>query len=63
MATVQVTAPPLKPYPVIPILEAGSMAQSKPFVANAQMQQALGFPGELVEDWQDKAIAKLGELL
>ena len=42
MAAPQVTAPPLKAYPVIPILEAGSMAKSKPFVANAQMQQALG---------------------
>src|ERR1035437_7176485 len=63
MATIQVTAPPLKPYPVIPILEVGAMAKSKPFVANAQMQQALGFPGALVAGWQDKAIAKLGELL
>ncbi|MGB7541584.1 MAG: (Fe-S)-binding protein [Burkholderiales bacterium] len=63
MATAEVIAPPLKPYPVIPILQAGAMAASKPYVANAQMQQALGFPGELVEGWQDKAIFKLGELL
>ncbi|MFI4983233.1 MAG: 4Fe-4S dicluster domain-containing protein, partial [Nevskiales bacterium] len=63
MATAQVTAPPLKPYPVIPILEVGAMAKSKTFPANAQMQQALGFPGELVDGWQDQAIAKLGELL
>jgi NAD-dependent dihydropyrimidine dehydrogenase PreA subunit len=63
MATTKVTAPPLKPYPVIPILEVGSMAETKSFPANAQIQQALGFPGELVDGWQDKAIAKLGELL
>jgi hypothetical protein len=63
MAAPQVSAPPLKPYPVIPILEAGAMAKSRTFPANAAMQQALGFPGELAEDWQAKAIAKLGELL
>jgi Fe-S oxidoreductase len=63
MAAAEVTAPPLRPYPVIPILAVGSMAKSKPYVANAQLQQALGFPGELVEGWQGKAIARLGELL
>ena len=39
------------------------MAHSKPFVAQAPIQEALGFPGELVEDWHDKAIAKMGDLL
>ena len=63
MATTQITAPPLRPYPVIPILEVGSMAKTKSFPANAQIQQALGFPGELVEAWEEKAIAKLGDLL
>ena len=63
MATTQVTAPPLRPYPVIPILEVGAMAQTKSFRASAPIQEALGFPGELVEDWHDQAIAKLGELL
>ena len=55
--------PKLKSYPVIPLVQVGAMAHSKPFVAAAPIQKALGFPGELVEDWQDKAIAKMGELL
>ena len=63
MAAAEVIAPPLKPYPVIPILQAGAMAHSKPYAASPAMQQALGFPGELVEDWQGKAVAKLGDLL
>ncbi len=63
MAATPITAPPLQPYPVIPILEVGAMAKCRTFPANAQMQQALGFPGELVEGWQDQAIARLGELL
>lgn len=55
--------PRLKPYPVIPLVQVGAMAHSKPYVASAPLQQAIGFPGELVEDWQTKAIAKMGELL
>ena len=41
----------------------GAMAASKPYVATDKMQQALGFPGELADGWQEKAIGKMGELL
>jgi len=47
----------------IPALARGAMAHSSPYVASAEHQQALGFPGELVEDWHDKAIDKFAELL
>ena len=47
----------------IPPLEDGAMDHSSPFVAGANHQEALGFPGELVENWQEKAIDKMGELL
>jgi Fe-S oxidoreductase len=47
----------------IPALEEGAMDHSSPFVAGSDHQEALGFPGELVEDWQEKAIDKMGELL
>jgi Fe-S oxidoreductase len=46
----------------IPELAPGCMAASKPYVAAPEFQKALGFPGELVEDWQDKAIDKMAEL-
>lgn len=46
-----------------PVFACDAMAESKPFVAAAAHQQPLGFPGELVDNWQEKAIAKLGELL
>ncbi|NIP74113.1 MAG: (Fe-S)-binding protein [Gammaproteobacteria bacterium] len=39
------------------------MEGTKPFYAKPEHQEPLGFPGELVEDWQDKAIDKMGELL
>jgi len=47
----------------IPALKPGAMKDLSPFVAAPEHQQALGFPGELVDDWQARAIEKLGELL
>jgi Fe-S oxidoreductase len=43
--------------------EPGAMSTSKCYIAQPNLQAALGFPGELVEDWHDKAIWKLGDLL
>ncbi|MEK7361176.1 MAG: sulfate reduction electron transfer complex DsrMKJOP subunit DsrK, partial [Pseudomonadota bacterium] len=63
MAIAEFETPRLKEYPVIPILQAGAMAHSQPFIAAAPIQKALGFPGELVENWREMAIAKMGELL
>ena len=47
----------------IPTLKRGAMEHSSPYVAAPNHQEALGFPGELVDDWHDKAIDKFGELL
>lgn len=38
-------------YPIIPL------------IAEAATSEALGYPGELVDDWHDKAITRLGELV
>ena len=54
--------PELKEYPVIPHIQEGTMAHSKPFVAKADFQEALGFPGELVDNWQQVAYDKMEEL-
>jgi Fe-S oxidoreductase len=58
-----VIAPPYRVIPIIPELEAGSMASVRSFVANDKIQTAIGFPGELPENWQELALAKMGELL
>ncbi|HSB21794.1 MAG TPA: (Fe-S)-binding protein [Burkholderiaceae bacterium] len=63
MATAAFKTPELKPYPVIPLVAEGTMAHSKPFVASAQIQTNIGFPGELTDGWQQRAIARMGELL
>lgn len=63
MATAAFETPKLRPYPVIPLVRSGAMAHSKPYVASPQIQAAIGFPGELAEGWEQRAIAKMGELL
>jgi len=55
--------PTLREYPIIPLLRADTMAHSKTFVAKAEFQTPIGFPGELVENWEQKAVDKLGELV
>jgi Fe-S oxidoreductase len=47
----------------IPALKPGVMSHSKPFVSQEKFQEPLGFPGELVDNWKEVAINKLGELL
>ena len=47
----------------IPEIHEGAMEGEGPFVAKAEFQEPLGFPGELVDGWQEKAVAKLGEMV
>jgi Fe-S oxidoreductase len=55
--------PVLKDYPVIPPIEIGAMSHSQPYVAKPPIQEKIGFPGELVDNWQQVAIDKMGELV
>ncbi|MBM3391642.1 MAG: (Fe-S)-binding protein [Betaproteobacteria bacterium] len=63
MAAAEFTTPELKEFPAIPALRPDAMAESKPYVASDKINAAIGFPGELVPDWEAKAIGRLGELL
>ena len=54
--------PELKEFLEIPPLKEGAMAHSKPFMAKAEFQEALGFPGELIDNWEEVAVKKMGEL-
>ena len=62
MAAAEFETPTLKEYPIIPKLQKDVMAHSSPYVAKEEFQEKLGFPGELVDNWQDVAIKKMGEL-
>ncbi len=63
MAVSKFEVPVLKGYTVIPLVRMDAAAGIKSFPANAPIQEAIGFPGELPENWQEIAIAKMGELL
>jgi Fe-S oxidoreductase len=63
MAKVEFVIPELKEHLERPALVEGAMAHSRPFVAHDAHQEALGFPGGLVEGWEQVAVARLGELV
>ncbi|MFV2037390.1 MAG: sulfate reduction electron transfer complex DsrMKJOP subunit DsrK, partial [Hyphomicrobiales bacterium] len=47
----------------IPRLKPGAMADLKSYPAHPEHQAKLGYPETLVDDWKERAIAKLGELV
>ena len=55
--------PEITEYPIIPKLKEGVMEHLSPFVAKPAHQEPLGFPGELVDNWHDVAIDKMGDIL
>ncbi len=58
--------PVLGEHPIcsVPAIKPGAMAGIKPFlVTNPSHNTSLGFPGALVDNWQEVAIAKMGDLL
>ncbi len=63
MLKIEFETPPLGELLVTPAVQPDAMAHSRPFVAKPEHQQGLGFPGELVDNWQDVALAKMDELL
>ena len=52
MAVAEFKTPKIGEYPVIPHLQEGVMAHSKPYVAKPDLQEKLGYPGELVDNWK-----------
>lgn len=63
MAEAEYQIPEYREYRAIPKLHKETMAGSKPFESKPQFQQQLGFPGELVDDWEKKAVEKMGSLV
>ncbi len=46
-----------------PRLDTGATGGVQPHQASAEHQEALGFPGTVPEDWQERALARMEELL
>ena len=55
--------PEVRTFPVITKLEDSATAHLAPFKSKEEFQTSLGYPGELVDNWQEKAIDKMGDLL
>ncbi len=55
--------PPYRIIPIIPALKPGAMAGVRSFVANEKIQTNIGFPGQLVDHWKEKALERMGQLL
>ena len=62
MATT-VQAPALRQIPIVPAIKPEAMAAVRPYQANEKIQEAIGFPVKLVDDWKEVALAKMGDLL
>jgi len=62
VAAADFETPELQEYTVVPKLEEGTMAHSSPFIAKEKLQTPLGFPGELVDNWEEKVITKMDDL-
>ncbi len=63
MAKPDFEIPELKADTEAPAVQEGTMSHSSPFIAKPEHQRPLSYPGELVEDWHDRAIAKMSDLL
>src|SRR3990172_3618725 len=61
MADIEI--PVLGEYQVIPRIKQDTMSGSKPYVAKPDIQAGMGFPKELVPDWENVAVKKLGDLV
>lgn len=63
MADQQFETPAFRELRDNPPIKEGAMDHSQPFIAKPEHNEPLGFPGELVDNWEEKAVAKLGDLL
>jgi ferredoxin len=60
--------PVTREFPMIPTIVEGAMAHSAPYLANAEFQEAMGFPsgeenGQLIDGWKEKFLEQLKDKL
>jgi len=55
--------PKFREYPTIPVIVEGAMEGTSPFVSRPEFDEKLGYPGELPEDWKEKVLDKMKDLL
>ena len=65
-AKAKVEAPAFREFATVPAIQPDATENIRSYVASDKIQEAIGFPGKLAEDWRethDKAIGRMGELL
>ncbi|OJZ18090.1 MAG: reductase [Thiobacillus sp. 65-29] len=63
MAAPEFDIPEIKDDIEVPKLREGVMSHVKSFPAARPIQEFLGYPGELGDDWKERALGKMGDLL
>lgn len=63
MAAPEFETPEIKDDIVVPKLREGVMSHVQSFPAAKPIQEFLGYPGELADDWKERAIGRMGDLL
>ena len=63
MARYEFETPALEDHLPVPAVQEGVLSHPQCYPAKEELQNSLGFPGELVDNWEEKAVEKLGELL
>jgi Fe-S oxidoreductase len=63
VAAAEFEVPTLTEYTIVPKIKSGATAHVKSFQAAEVSQTYLGYPWILTEDWKDRAIDKMGDLL
>ena len=63
MAKYDFEIPKLQEYPEVPELVDGTMDHMETFKAKPEFQEALGFQGQLEDNWKEQALDAMGDLL
>jgi Fe-S oxidoreductase len=63
VAVAEFEVPTLTEYTIVPKIREGATAHVKSFPAAEVSQTYLGYPWALPEDWKDRALDKMGDLL
>ena len=63
MAKAEFEIPEIEEYIEIPEVTPGTMAHSSPYVAKPEFQEPLGYTGEVPDDWKEKTLEAMGDLL
>ena len=63
MAKAEFEIPEIEEHIEVPEVTPGTMAHSSPYVAKPQFQEPLGYAGEVPDDWKEKTLEAMDDLL